>query len=190
MIPPVPRLPLPDDQITPPSKTAPDRHWVDALAAFMERVVPDAITTSIILLVALVGLSLALGSPLTATMDAYYRGLWMLLQFTMQMTLILVLSLILGATPAFKNAIIALSRMPKTTTQVMVAAVLCGAFVAYLNWGLSIALSPLIAIHFAREAEKKGLAIDFLFLMSTLAGAGAIWQFGFSGSAPLLMATP
>ncbi len=26
--------------------------------------------------------------------------------------------------------------------------------------------------------------------MSTLAGAGAIWQFGFSGSAPLLMATP
>ena len=156
----------------------------------MERVVPDAITTSIILLVALFGLSLGLGSPLTATMDAYYRGLWMLLQFTMQMTLILVLSLILGATPAFKKAIIALSRMPKTTTQVIVAAVLCGAFVAYLNWGLSIALSPLIAIHFAREAEKKGVAIDFLFLMSTLAGAGAIWQFGFSGSAPLLMATP
>ncbi len=167
-----------------------DNHWVDALAGFMERVVPDAITTSIILLVALFGLSLALGSPLTASMDAYYRGLWMLLQFTMQMTLILVLSLIVGATPAFKNAIIALSRMPKTTTQVMVAAVLCGAFVAYLNWGLSIALSPLIAIHFAREAEKKGVAIDFLFLMSTLAGAGAIWQFGFSGSAPLLMATP
>jgi len=26
--------------------------------------------------------------------------------------------------------------------------------------------------------------------MATLAGAGAIWQFGFSGSAPLLMATP
>src|SRR4029453_6471032 len=118
---------------------------VDALAGFMERVVPDAITTSIILLVGLFGLSLTLGSSLTATLDAYYRGLWMLLQFTMQMTLILVLSLIVGATPAFRNAIVALSRLPKTTTQVMVAAVLCRAFVAYLNWGLSIALSPVIA---------------------------------------------
>jgi short-chain fatty acids transporter len=183
MMPPVPGT-------VPPRQTTPDRHGIDALADIMERVVPDAITTSIILLVVLFGLSLALGSPLTASMDAYYRGLWMLLQFTMQMTLILVLSLILGATPAFRNSVIALSRMPKTTTQVMVLAVLCGGLVAYLNWGLSIALSPVIAIHFARQAESKGLKIDFLWLMSVLAGAGAIWQFGLSGSAPLLMATP
>jgi len=171
-------------------KTTSESHWVDALADVMERIVPDAITTSIILLVVLFGLSLALGASFTASMDAYYRGLWMLLQFTMQMTLILVLSLVLGATAAFRNAVIALSRLPRTTTQVMVLAVLCGGLVAYLNWGLSIALSPVIAIHFAREAERKGIRIDFLFLMSVLAGAGAIWQFGLSGSAPLLMATP
>ena len=48
----------------------------------------------------------------------------------------------------------------------------------------------MIAIHFANQAERKGIAIDFLWLMSVLAGAGAIWQFGLSGSAPLLMATP
>jgi short-chain fatty acids transporter len=156
----------------------------------MERVVPDAITTSIFMLVGLFGLSLVLGESVTTSIDAYYRGLWMLLEFTMQMTLILVLSLILGATPVFKNAVITVSRLPKTQSQVMVLAVLCGAFVAYLNWGLSIALSPLIAIHFSREAERKGIPIDFLFMMATLAGAGAIWQFGLSGSAPLLMATP
>jgi short-chain fatty acids transporter len=166
------------------------RDWVDTLATVMERVVPDAITTSIILLVLLVGLSLTLGTGLTATMDAYYRGLWMLLQFTMQMTLILVLSLILGATPTFKNAIIRLSRLPRTQAQVMTLAVLCGGFIAYLNWGLSIALAPVIAIHFATQAERKGIPIDFLWLMSVLAGGGAIWQFGLSGSAPLLMATP
>jgi short-chain fatty acids transporter len=168
----------------------PEHHWVDTLADVMERVVPDAITTSIVLLVLLFGLSLAIGTSLTATFDAYYRGLWMLLQFTMQMTLILVLSLILGATPTFKNAVIFLSRLPRTQTQVMVLAVLAGGFVAYLNWGLSIALSPVIAIHFATQAERKGIKIDFLWLMSVLAGGGAIWQFGLSGSAPLLMATP
>jgi short-chain fatty acids transporter len=168
----------------------PPEGLIDRLALFMELVVPDAITTAIILMVGLFGLSLALGATLTTTMDAYYRGLWNLLAFTMQMTLILVLSLILAATPVFKKAIVTLSRLPTTQRQVVVLAVLCGAFVAYLNWGLSIALSPVIAIHFAKQAERKGIPIDFLFLLATLAGAGSIWQFGFSGSAPLLMATP
>jgi len=164
--------------------------WIDALARLMQRVVPDAITTAIMLMVAVFLLSLLLGGTVIETLDAYYRGLWMLLAFTMQMTLILVLSLILGATPFFRRAIVSISRRPRTKPQVVVGAVLCGACVAYLNWGLSIALSPVIAIHFAREAERKGISVDFLFLLATLAGVGSIWQFGFSGSAPLLMATP
>jgi short-chain fatty acids transporter len=164
--------------------------WVDKLARAMERLVPDAITTSILLLVLMFVLSLGVGATVPAAMDAYYRGLWNLLTFTMQMTLILVLSLILGASPAFRKVIIALSRLPRTRTQVVVIAVLCGGFVAYLNWGLSIALSPVISTHFAKEAERKGIAVDFLFLLATLAGVGSIWQFGLSGSAPLLVATP
>jgi short-chain fatty acids transporter len=164
--------------------------WVDRLARAMERVVPDAITTSILLLVFMFALSLFVGADVGVAMDAYYRGLWNLLTFTMQMTLILVLSLILGATPAFRNVIVFASRLPNTRVQVVIVAVLCGAIVAYLNWGLSIALSPVIATLFAREAERKGIEIDFLFLLATLAGVGSIWQFGLSGSAPLLVATP
>jgi short-chain fatty acids transporter len=165
-------------------------NWVDRLARAMERVVPDAITTSILLMILMFGLSLAVGTDVGTTMDAYYRGLWNLLTFTMQMTLILVLSLILGSTPAFRKVIASVSRLPRTRVQVVILAVLTGAVVAYLNWGLSIALSPVIATLFAREAENKGIPIDFLFLLATLAGVGSIWQFGLSGSAPLLMATP
>ncbi len=166
------------------------KNWIDRVAQAMERLVPDAITTAIILMVVLFVLSLALGASATATMDAYYRGLWSLLAFTMQMTLILVLSLILGSTPVFKRLVVSVSRLPKTTTQVVTLAVLSAAFISYLNWGLAIALTPIIAIHFAQEAERKGIPVDFLFLLATLAGAGSIWQFGFSGSAPLLVATP
>ncbi len=164
--------------------------WVEKLAAVMERVVPDAITTSIFLMVALVALSLGIGTTVPETMDAYYRGLRSLLSFTMQMTLILVLSLILGATPFFKQIIITLSRLPRTVPQVVTGAVLTAGAIAYMNWGLAIALGPLVAIHFCQQAEARGLRIDFLFMLATLAGAGAVWQFGFSGSAPLLMATP
>ena len=61
---------------------------------------------------------------------------------------------------------------------------------AYLTWALSLALGPVIAIHFCREAERKDIPVDFLFLLAVMAGAGSIWQFGLSASAPLMMATP
>jgi short-chain fatty acids transporter len=166
------------------------KNWIDVTAKVMERLVPDAITTSILLLIILFVTSVSLGNTVTATMEAYYKGLWMLLAFTMQMTLVLVLSLILGATPAFRKMIIYLSRIPRTSFQVVTIAVLTCSVIAYLNWGLSQALGPLIAIHFCKEAELKGIKVDFLFMLATLAGAGSIWQFGLSASAPLLMATP
>src|SRR5499426_41223 len=166
------------------------KNWIDRFSRLVERLVPDAITTSVILLIAVSILSLSIGNTVTATIDAYYKGLWMLLAFTMQMTLILTLSLVLASTPAFKKAVLALSRIPRTAVQVVALAVLCAAFVAYLNWGLGLALGPMIAIHFCREAERKGIGVDFLFMLATLAGAGAVWQFGLSASAPLLVATP
>jgi short-chain fatty acids transporter len=166
------------------------KRWIDSFSRLVERLVPDAITTSVILLIAVSIISLSIGNSVTATVDAYYKGLWMLLSFTMQMTLILTLSLVLASTPAFKKAVVALSRIPRTAVQVVALAVLCAAFVAYLNWGLGLALGPMIAIHFCREAERKGIGVDFLFMLATLAGAGSVWQFGLSASAPLLVATP
>jgi short-chain fatty acids transporter len=166
------------------------KRWIDSFSRLVERLVPDAITTSVILLIAVSIISLSIGNSVTATIDAYYKGLWMLLSFTMQMTLILTLSLVLASTPAFKKAVLALSRIPRTAVQVVALAVLCAAFVAYLNWGLGLALGPMIAIHFCREAERKGIGVDFLFMLATLAGAGSVWQFGLSASAPLLVATP
>lgn len=123
-----------DNKTSAASTLAPEKlAWVDKLALVMERVVPDATTTSILLLVVLVALSLGIGTSLTDTVDAYYRGLWNLLAFTMQMTLILVLSLILGATPFFKGIIIKLSRLPRTVPQVVAGAVLTSGAIAYLN---------------------------------------------------------
>src|SRR2546430_1965708 len=94
-------------------------------------------------------LAMALGNPLSRVMDAYHQGLWMLLPFTMQMTLILVLSLALAATPFFRRAIARLARAPNTRNQfIALAFVSCGV-TSYLYWGLGYALNPMIAIYFA-----------------------------------------
>jgi short-chain fatty acids transporter len=163
---------------------------LEVFGQVMGRFVPDAITSSVILLLLLVGMALWMGNSPTTTLDAYYQGLWNLLPFTMQMTLIIVLSSALGATPFFKSAITWLSRLPKSLWQVIALSVLTSASAAYLYWGLGLALTPLVAIHFAREAERKGISLDFRFFLALLWAANACWQFGLSSSAPLLMATP
>ncbi|MDQ3012268.1 MAG: TIGR00366 family protein [Acidobacteriota bacterium] len=164
--------------------------WADRFARVMGRFVPDAITAAIFLLVGLFAAAVAVGNSFSTTMDAWYRGLWMLLPFTMQMTLIITLSSVVGQTPGFKKMVAALSGLPKTTNQVVIVAVLLNAALSYFYWGLGVALGPIIAIYFAREAERKKIEVDFLFLLALVWAANAVWQFGLSASAPLLMATP
>ncbi|MBK6454050.1 MAG: TIGR00366 family protein [Proteobacteria bacterium] len=131
-----------------------------------------------------------LGDNLLTNVDAFYRGLWMLLPFSMQMTLILVLSTVLSLTAAFRRAIRRIADLPQTVTQVIALAVCVNSILSYLYWGLGLAMGPLIAVYFAEAAERKGLRIDFPFFLATVFAAGSVWQFGLSSTAALLAATP
>jgi short-chain fatty acids transporter len=164
--------------------------WLDRFAGLMSRFVPDAISACAVLMLVLLVAALALGNPLGETLQAYYDGLWMLLPFTMQMTLIIVLSATLAATPFFRRAVAALARLPRTPAQVVALSVGITALTSYFYWGLGIVLGPIVAVSFAREAERRGIAVDFLFLLATVWGSHAVWQYGLSASAPLIVATP
>jgi short-chain fatty acids transporter len=168
-------------------RSSPDR--ISRFAETVGSLVPDAISASVILMLVVAGAALAFGSPAGTVVDAYYRGLWMLLPFTMQMTLILVLSAIVSGTPLFRRLVVTLARKPRTLTQVIAFSILLNAAASYFYWGLGLTLGPLIAIHFAAAAEEKGIGVDFPFLLAAVAAAQAVWQFGLSSSAPLLMAT-
>jgi short-chain fatty acids transporter len=170
--------------------TAVRADWLTRCSQAIGRQMPDAMSTAVGMLLLLAVWALAIGNSGAAVMDAFYRGLWMLLPFTMQMALILVLSSTLGEAPVFRRAISRLSRLPRTRAQVFALSCLAIACLAYLYWGLAMALGPLVAVYFAREAERKGIEVDFPFLLATTASAQAIWQFGLSASAPLLMNTP
>jgi short-chain fatty acids transporter len=153
------------------------------------QLVPDAITASVILTLVMLAVALLLGNSLTRIMDAYHQGLWMLLQFTMQMTLIIVLSSALASTPFFRRAVAALARAPRTPRQFVALAFLVSGTASYVYWGLGYALGPMIAIFFAAEAERRGVAVDFPFLLGVTYAAQALWQYGMSSSAPLLVAS-
>jgi short-chain fatty acids transporter len=163
---------------------------IEQFSLWMGRAVPDAMTASVIFLFIVAAAALLLGAPAASVMDAYYRGLWMLLPFTMQMTLIIVLGTALSTSRIVRGMVVSLSRLPTSANAVVSGAVLASAGVSYLHWGLGYSLSPLIAVYFATEAEKKGITIDFPFLLAASYGGVSVWQFGLSASAPLLVATP
>jgi short-chain fatty acids transporter len=164
--------------------------WLERFSQFVARVVPDAITAGLALTLVVAAAALAMGNSVLTLVDAYYQGLWMLLSFTMQMTLIIALSAALSTTPALRNAIAALARLPKTKNQMIMLAFAANGVFAYCYWGLGYAMGPIVAIFFATEAERRKLPIDFPFLLAVTSGAQALWQFGLSSSAPLLVATP
>jgi short-chain fatty acids transporter len=164
--------------------------WTTRFSRTVERFVPDAITASIFFLLLLAVAALATGNSPETTMEAYYKGLWMLLPFTMQMTLIVVLGRVLGSTPLFKSAVRRLSLLPRTRGQVVALSLLVVAVLSYFYWGLGIALGPLTAIYFCREAERKGIPIDFPFLLAANMAAQSVWQYGLSATNALMMATP
>ena len=170
------------------------RHPSDRITRFshgLGTLVPDATSASVILLLIVAIAALAYGNSPSAVAGAYHRGLWMLLPFTMQMTLILVLSSSLGASPLFQAGDPWRWPQPRTAARPACWSVAAlTAALSYFYWGLGIALGPLIAVHFAREAEEKGLPWTSRSCSRPWAAAMAVWQFGLSASAPLLMNTP
>jgi short-chain fatty acids transporter len=169
-----------------PAPTAETRRRAPDLIA---RLVPDAITASVILTLLMAAVALVMGNSIARIADAYQQGLWMLLQFTMQMTLVIVLSAALSVTPHFRRGITSLAQLPRTPKQIVILTFLVSGAASYLFWGLGYALGPLIAILFAANAEKRGIAVDFPFLLGVTYAAQALWQYGLSSSGPLLIAS-
>ena len=164
----------------------------ERLETFAQRAgnfVPDATATAVIMLFVLLGLATWRGDSLLVSVDAWYRGLWMLLPFSMQMTLVLLLSGVISTSDGFRRFTQAMAGRPRTRLQVISVAIAVTSAVSYLYWGLALALSPLIAVYFCDAAERKGIPVDFPLLLATVFAAGSVWQFGLSSSAALLMAT-
>jgi len=78
---------------------APGRTRLERFSHALGNLVPDATSAPVVLLALVVCAALATGNAPSAIAGAYHRGLWMLLPFTMQVTLILVLSAVVSATP-------------------------------------------------------------------------------------------
>jgi len=159
-----------------------------ALTDWTERWIPDAFVFALLGTFIVVFASLvATPSTLAQVVDAWGRGLWDLIPFTLQMALVIITGHVLATSEPMGRLIRAIARWPRTPKGAVALVTLFSLASAWLNWGFSLIFSAVLAREVARRVEE----VDYRAVAAaSFMGVGSIWAQGLSGSAALQMATP
>ena len=159
-----------------------------ALTAWTERWIPDAFIFAIVgTLVVVVAGATATPSTLPQVVDAWGRGFWELIPFTLQMSLVIITGHVLATSPPMRRVIRALAALPRSPRAAVALVTFFALATAWLNWGFSLIFSAVLGREVARQMDD----VDYRALAAAaVLGAGSIWAQGLSGSAALQMATP
>jgi short-chain fatty acids transporter len=159
-----------------------------AFTAWTERWVPDAFIFALLATLIVVVAAMA-GTATTAAqvVDAWGRGFWELIPFTLQMALIIITGHVLATSPPVGRFIRRVAALPATPRGAVALVTLFGLATSWLNWGFSLIFTAVLA----REVARRVAGVDYRALAAaSFLGLGSIWAQGLSGSAALQMATP
>jgi short-chain fatty acids transporter len=117
-------------------------------------------------------------------------GMWVFLEFAMQMALILVTGQALAEAPLVARSLRTLSAAPKSQTSGVALVSLSAMVAAWLNWGFGLIVGAILARLVADElASRLGEDQVSRGLLGAAGYTGlAFWHGGISGSAPLAVA--
>jgi short-chain fatty acids transporter len=159
-----------------------------ALTDWSERWVPDAfvfaLLATLIVIVAAVALT---PSRLPQVIDAWGKGFWELIPFTLQMALIIISGHVLATSQPVGRVIRRVAAWPTTPRNAVALVAFFAMASSWFNWGFSLIFSAVLAKEIARRVE----GVDYRALAAaSFLGLGSVWAQGLSGSAALQMATP
>lgn len=159
-----------------------------ALTAWTERWIPDAFVFALIatLVVVCAGVT-ATPASLGQVVDAWGRGFWELIPFTLQMALVIITGHVLATSRPIGRVIRTIAGWPTTPKSAVALVTLFALVSSWFNWGFSLIFSAVLAQEIARRVE----GVDYRALAAaSFLGLGSIWAQGLSGSAALQMASP
>lgn len=166
------------------------RKMGEYFSAWAHKYMPDPFLFAVLLtfLTYLLGLAFT-QSGMFDMVKYWYDGFWTLLTFSMQMCLILVTGYALATTHVVRKLIDTLARIPRSSASAAALVGVVAIIAAYINWGLGLIVGALMAREVALRGYRQGIPMHYP-LLGTAGYLGlATWHGGFSGSAPLLVAT-
>ncbi len=154
---------------------------------YAERYIPNPFLYAVILTFITVAAALLwTASNAGQVVDAWYKGIWEILAFALQMALVLVTGVTLADTPVVKNLLRKLAAVPAGQTGAAITVFFAGAIGSWLNWGVGLVVGALVA----REIAKRLKDVDFSFLVAAAYMGMMVWASGLSSSIALATATP
>lgn len=152
-----------------------------------EYAIPDPYVFAVVLtfLTALLALVFAPHHAPLEILGAWYKGIFGIFEFALQMILILVTGYALASSAPVRRALVAIAAVPRTTRGGMVVTFLVSAAACWLNWGFGLVVAGLLA----REVARR-MRIDFGWLVAAAYAGFLIWASGLSSSIALAQATP
>jgi len=159
-----------------------------ALTDWAERWVPDAFIFALLATFLVLGAAATTtGSTIAEIVDAWGRGFWELIPFTLQMSLIIITGHVLATSPPMGRVIRAIAGWPRSPRGAVALVTAFTLAASWINWGFSLVFGAVLAIEVARRVKE----VDYRALAAaSVLGLGSIWAQGLSGSAALQMATP
>jgi short-chain fatty acids transporter len=163
----------------------------EAIADRVERWMPNPFLFAIILTyVAAVAAFVSEGSTPAEVALAWYGGFWDLLQFAMQMVIILVTGFVVAYHPRVRAGIVRLVQLPNNGQQAVVLVGIGSMIVGWISWGLGLIFGAILAREMGKVAAKNGMAVHYpLLAVAGYLGMSLTWGWGMSSSAGLLQAT-
>src|SRR2546422_1897748 len=147
-----------------------------ALTDWSERWLPDAFIFALLATVLVVVAALAAtGSTPLQVVDAWGRGFWELIAFTLQMSLIIITGHVLATSPPMGRLIRAIASWPRTPRGAVALVAVFAMASSWFNWGFSLVFSAMIALEIARRTDiDRGVDYRALAAASFL-GLGSVW---------------
>ncbi len=152
----------------------------------MERYLPDAFLFAIILtFISFVLSQIFTDAGFIGAINAWWGGIWSILTFAMQMTLILVTGHSLALAPPVKRLLASIARAANSPAKAVFLVALVGGICSWLQWGFGLIVGGLLAVEIAKRVED----VDYPLLIAAAYAGFLTWHMGISGSAPLTIAS-
>lgn len=157
----------------------------EALSEISRRFIPDSFVFALTLtIVTEVAALLYTDVTIIESIEAWYNGFWMLLEFGMQMVLILITGYSIALSSQAKKSIYHLTRFIQTPNQVYPFVILLGMLLSLISWSWMV-----ITAVMARELALRINGINYPYLIACVYFSGTLWVSGLSSTIPLLLNT-
>lgn len=166
--------------------------------AATERWLPDAFGFVLVGTFVVLALGLLTGAPVTGApddptattgyglVDAWGKGFWSLIQFTLQMAMIIIGGYAVAVSRPVARLISRLARVPRSPRSAVAFTAAVSMVSSYLNWAFSLIFTAILAKEISRLV--RGVDYRAIGAMAFL-GLGTVWAQGLSGSAALQVAS-